>query len=154
MNLVITERDWFANEMKVKEGMSRMPLTVSPDVSIFEAKERMRESRVRHLPVLERGELVGIVSDRDIRTAETFHGPGYLTVGDAMVDVPYVVDPDAPLGHVLGEMIERKIGSAVVRNSRGIVTGIFTTHDALHLLRALILLGDRERDETAAPKAA
>lgn len=146
MRLIKSERDWFENEMKVKEAMTRMPYSVSPEVSIFEAKRKMKEHQIRHLPVLNHGELVGIISDRDIRTAETFHGPGYLTVGDAMIDVPYAVDPDEPLAQVLSAMIERKIGSALIVSLRGVVIGIFTSHDALAMLRALVLLGDRERD--------
>ncbi len=144
MRLIHSERDWFSAEMKVKEVMTRMPYTVAPQASIFHAKKMMLDHEIRHIPVLDRGELVGIISDRDIRTAETFHGPGYLSVGDAMVDVPYVVDPDARLSEVLTTMIDRKIGSALVVNAKGIVIGIFTTHDALHIVRALVLLGERE----------
>jgi CBS domain-containing protein len=147
MELIKSEKDWFESEMKVKEAMTRMPFTVAPEVSIFDARKIMRGFRVRHLPVLDRGQVAGIVSDRDIRTAETFHGPGYLTVRDAMTTTPYVVDPETPLDDVLREMIDRKIGSALVKSPRGVVIGIFTTYDALHLLRSLILLGSRGRED-------
>lgn len=161
MRIIKSERDWLENEMRIKQVMTRMPYTASPEVSIFEVKRKMKEHRIRHVPVLDRGELVGIISDRDVRTAEIFHGPGYLTVGDAMNDQPYAVGPDESLAQALDIMIERRIGSALVVSPRGIVIGIFTTHDALGMLRALVLLGEREQDRQLemypnheAPKAA
>ncbi len=145
MKLVGSEREWFEGGMKVKEAMTRMPCTVSPEVSVFEARRKMKEHQTRHIPVLDQGKLVGVISMRDIRTAETFHGPGYLTVGDSMTDAPYAVDPDTSLSQVLSSMIERNIGSAIVVSHAGIVIGIFTKHDALRMLNALVLLGERER---------
>jgi CBS domain-containing protein len=123
-----------------------MPYTVAPEVSIFDAKKMMNDYEIRHIPVFDRGELKGVISDRDIRTAEAFHGPGYLTVGDAISDVPYTVHPNTSFSEVLTNMINRRIGSALVVGPRGEVIGIFTTHDALHILRALVLLGSREQD--------
>jgi acetoin utilization protein AcuB len=146
MRIVPSEKEWLENEIKIKQVMTRMPYTASPEASIFEAKRKMKELRIRHLPVLDRGELVGIISDRDVKTAETFHGTGYLAVGDAMSDRPFTVAPDEPLARVLEVMLERKIGSVLIMSPRGVVSGIFTANDALAMLRALVLSGERERD--------
>lgn len=55
--------------MLVSNRMTRDPVAVSPGQSLAEALRLTREHRIRHLPVVEGGELVGIVSDRDIRLA-------------------------------------------------------------------------------------
>ncbi|MBV9109870.1 MAG: CBS domain-containing protein, partial [Gemmatimonadetes bacterium] len=55
--------------MLVKNRMTADPVTVTPEDSLAHALRLTREHRVRHLPVVRNGELVGILSDRDIRTA-------------------------------------------------------------------------------------
>src|SRR2546426_9196882 len=51
----------------VRDLMTPAPLSVSPNTPVNEARALMQRHRIRHLPVLEDGRLVGIVSDRDIR---------------------------------------------------------------------------------------
>jgi acetoin utilization protein AcuB len=65
--------------MLVKTRMSRDPVAVSPDDSLAEALRLTREHRIRHLPVVQDGEVVGIVSDRDVRLAM----PSPLAVADS-----------------------------------------------------------------------
>ena len=65
--------------MLVKNRMTRDPVVVAPDDTLAHALRLTRELRIRHLPVVRNGELVGIVSDRDLRTAM----PSPLTVEDA-----------------------------------------------------------------------
>ena len=52
--------------MFVSDVMSANPITVTPDVSVMEALEMMKRSKVRRLPVVQGGKLVGIVTDRDL----------------------------------------------------------------------------------------
>ena len=99
----------------------------------------MREHRIRHLPVLHGGRLVGIVSDRDLHLVETLRDidPDEVTVEDAMSPDLYAVGPDEALVHVVDTMAARKLGAAVVaRGAR--VLGVFTTVDALHALADLL----------------
>ena len=113
--------------------MTRQPWTVGKDALMAEAHRLMREHHVRHLPVLEEGELVGIVSERDLHLIETLRDtdPEEVTVEEAMVPDVYSAGVDAPIDEVLEYMAERKLGSAVVVDRDGKVQGIFTTIDAL-----------------------
>ena len=98
----------------------------------------MRKHNIRHLPVLDGGALVGIVSDRDLRLVESVAGTttrGTL-VEEAMTPEPYIVEADTPLRDVVEKMVDHKLGCAVV-TERGKVAGIFTTIDALRALLAL-----------------
>jgi acetoin utilization protein AcuB len=118
-------------------------MTVSPVVigsarTLDEARRLMRERGIRHLPVVDGGALVGLVSQRDIYLAETLKGvdPETDPVREAMSGEPYAVGPDASLADVAATMAERKLGSAIVVD-RGAVIGVFTTVDALRSLAAL-----------------
>lgn len=123
----------------VQEFMSIAPVVVSSDRTLAEARRLMRERGIRHLPVVDRGRLVGVVSQRDLYLLETIRGvdPGTETVREAMAPEPYAVPPDAPLEAVAAAMAENKFGSAVVVD-RGAVIGLFTTVDALRALAAVL----------------
>jgi acetoin utilization protein AcuB len=103
----------------------------------------MRAWGIRHLPVLEAGKLVGVLSQRDALFVETLRDvdPTKVPVEDAMSSDVYIVGPDAPLTEVAGEMADHKYGCAVVTDGPRIV-GIFTTVDAL---RALIGIAEGKR---------
>lgn len=96
----------------------------------------MRAYQIRHLPVLEAGRLVGIVSDRDLHLIETLPGsdPDEITIDEAMTKDVYAVGTDDPADTVAEQMAEHKYGCAVVVNPWGSVEGIFTTVDAMQVL--------------------
>ncbi|MEW6057350.1 MAG: CBS domain-containing protein [Bdellovibrionota bacterium] len=119
---------------KIQKVMTMMPHTIGADISIKKAMELMREFRIRHLPVQRGGELVGVISDRDIKLARSFQGPGELTVDDVMTPDPYVVRPESELDEVVLNMAEHKYGCAIVAQPNGKVVGILTDNDALRIL--------------------
>lgn len=123
----------------VREYMSVAPVVVSSDRTLAEAHRLMRDRNIRHLPVVDAGRLVGVVSQRDLYLLETLKGvdAGVETVGEAMASEPYSVPPDAPLEEVAAAMAEAKYGCAVVVD-RGAVIGLFTTVDALRALASLV----------------
>jgi acetoin utilization protein AcuB len=96
----------------------------------------MREHRIRHLPVLEAGELVGLVSERDLHLIETLpdSDPDTVTVEEEMSADVYTAGLDAPIDRIVEKMAEHKYGSVVVLDRRNVVAGIFTTTDALQVL--------------------
>lgn len=121
--------------------MTLCPHTIEPDARLTEARLKMMELSARHLPVVERGRLVGLVSDRDIALCESLLVDSNTaamrpTVGDAMTTNVFTCGPDAHLHAVAREMATRKIGSAVIVEPAHPtkVMGVFTTTDALGAL--------------------
>lgn len=115
----------------VRKYMTPCPETIGRTQPMSVAHRLMRERHIRHLPVLDAGRIVGVVSDRDLRFIETLRDvdPEKVTVDEAMSPDPYVVGPDSALDSVVSTMAARKYGSAIVADD-GQVVGIFTTVDA------------------------
>ena len=117
----------------IKTVMTAFPYSVQPGASLHQAIEFMRTHNIRHLPVADHGELVGLVSDRDIKLVLgpdfAYPDPESLTIGDIMRAKPYTVDLDERLDNVLAHMAEHHIGSAVVTR-HGKLAGMFTSSDA------------------------
>jgi acetoin utilization protein AcuB len=119
--------------------MTKNPYSIGADQSLTQAHELMRARRVRHVPVLSAGKLVGLVSQRDLSLIEALSDvdPATVPVEDAMSQLPYVVSEDADLEGVVSVMAEKKYGSAVVVRGERVV-GVFTTTDALRALSELL----------------
>lgn len=119
--------------------MSVTPYTIGRDRSIADAHDLMRAHRIRHLPVLEGGRVVGVVSERDLVLVSSLPGVDARTVPveQAMVADVFIVSPDAPIAEVVETMIDRKVGSALVGTEER-VAGVFTTIDALQALHVLL----------------
>ena len=119
--------------------MTPSPLTIGPTRSLAVARRTMLEHRIRHLPVLDGGRIVGVLSERDLLLIETLPdvNPTNVRVEEAMVQEVFTVEPDAPIGEVIERMITGKVGSAVVCDGDRVV-GVFTTIDALGALRELL----------------
>jgi acetoin utilization protein AcuB len=143
---VLLARDW----------MTRKLVTLSPEASVAEALTLCRERRVRHIPILEEGRLVGIVSDRDLRDASPALGDAQrasalqkIRVGDVMTREVSTADPQDSIENLAQEMYELKIGSLPVvaegpMVDEGLVAvaeeelmGIVTSSD---VMRALVTL--------------
>lgn len=118
---------------QLKNVMTPFPYSVDIEAPVEEARQFMREHKIRHLPVTEQGALKGLVSDRDIKL---MLGPDFaypdkttLKVRDVMVEDSYTVDLAAPLDEVLRHMAEHRLGSTIVTR-KGKLAGMFTSTDA------------------------
>lgn len=109
---------------RIKSVMTPFPTAVEVGESPDAARATMAEHGIRHLPVIRGREIVGVVSDIDLRESGSA-----TTVGDLCPPDPYIVDILAPLDQVLLAMAKRHIGSALVVKEERLV-GIFTTTDA------------------------
>jgi acetoin utilization protein AcuB len=121
----------------IGDVMTSQPWTIGREQTLKTAHVMMRSHGIRHLPVLERGQIVGVITQRDLYFLETIQGVDIDAdqVNDGMTPDAYAVSPDTPLAEVAETMVERKLGCAVVVE-RDRVVGIFTATDALRLLSA------------------
>ena len=98
--------------------MTPFPYSIDMDASLTQAMDMMQEHKIRHLPVMEQGNLVSVLTDRDIKMALDpsvgLPPRDQLTVRNVCVIDAYIVNTNAPLDRVLLEMAERHIGSALV----------------------------------------
>jgi acetoin utilization protein AcuB len=98
----------------VRDSMTREVMTLAPDETIGTALALCRERRIRHLPVLTEGRLVGIVSDRDLRSATPAFGDQEraaalqeILVEDVMASDVISILPDDPIEQAANTMRER-----------------------------------------------
>lgn len=100
----------------IQKFMTVAPHSIGVDQTLAYAHGVMREHGIRHLPVLSGGQLVGMLTDRDLGLVESLRDvdPKTVKVEDAMSTIVYSVSPDAPLNDVVREMASHKYGSAVV----------------------------------------
>ncbi len=125
-------------ERVIKDYMTELPHTIGVGVSVQKAVNTMREYHCHHLPVLDGGHLVGVISSNDLRILKSSSDQDKTRVSEIMTDEPYIVDPDAPIRKVIKEMLSLGVGSAIVRAKEGQKWGIFTMTDALKLLITLL----------------
>ncbi len=133
--------------MNAQDVMSDNPNTIREDASIGEAVEVLVAAEFRHLPVVRGTELVGMLSDRDVRSLVT---PRLMDVGaleelKARYDDPVAelmnqdvvkVYPETDLGEVIDRMLEEKVGALpVVDADTGDLVGIVSYVDVLRALR-------------------
>jgi len=114
----------------IQKYMTTSPHTVGAEQTLAHAHRLLREHKVRHLPVLSGGDLVGMLTERDLALIETLRDvdPSKVLVEDAMSTSIFTVAPDAPLDQVVVDMAAKKYGSAVVVQNNHVV-GIFTAVD-------------------------
>ena len=128
-------------DMRVSEWMTPAPITVAPSAPVPKVGELMLHRRIRHLPVVEGGRLVGIITDRDVRTAQPSPATGLsvqemrylldrLTVRAVMTRPVITVASREPIAEAVRLMLENRIGGLPVMEGERLV-GILTAADAL-----------------------
>jgi len=117
----------------LKKAMTPFPYTIERTAPLVRARQVMDQYKVRHLPVTDEHVLVGLITDRDMRSVMALPMSrkivSNLTVDDVYSPDAYVVDIDEPIENVLLTMAERHIGSALVTR-QGRLAGVFTAVDA------------------------
>ena len=134
--------------MFVSRSMTRKVITVDPDKTVFEAQDLMTENKIRHLPVVDDSQqLIGIVTDRDIRSALPYNFIKdscsaeqrdkicALTVRDIMTGDPISISPTYTIQDALLMIQNSKVGALPVVDEDGKLSGILSVRD---LLRAFI----------------
>jgi len=121
--------------MNLRSIMTANPHTVGPAESLLHARDLMVWGGFRHLPVVAAGELVGLLSQRDVaayhaRTGESAFGNSQATVKMAMTSRLVTADPEADVSEAAQLMAEHKTGSVLV-TEHGALLGLVTTTDVL-----------------------
>ena len=129
----------------VKHWMTRDVITITPDTSLPEAHHLMTEKHIRRLPVVDHGQLVGIVTLGDVRGAEPssastlsvwelHHLLGKLTVYKIMTREPTTISQEATISTAAEIMLEKKFSGLPVVDDVGKLVGIITESDIFRLV--------------------
>ncbi|MDY6967032.1 MAG: CBS domain-containing protein [Spirochaetota bacterium] len=142
--------------MYIKEYMNTNVITVNSGTLIHDAEKIMRDHKIRRLPVVDKGELVGIVTKDRIREAtitpatslgvwELNYLLAKMKVKDVMVTSLYTVNPDTPLEKAITEAHEQGIGTLLVveKNDPKRLLGIATTTDLYKVTTTLLGFGEK-----------
>jgi len=142
--------------MRIRDVMTRNPVTVDSETLIMDARKIMKERKIRRLPVVDKGKLVGIITQHDLleaapspATSLSVHELNYLLakmkVKEIMKKNPVTITPDTPFEEALRLGQEKKVGSfPVVENGK--LIGITTESDIVRFLsRALGLKEEGSR---------
>jgi len=130
--------------IQIREIMSRRVVTVTPDTTLGEARHLLAEHRIRRLPVMIGRRLVGIVSDRDVRSASASHDR--TPVAQIMTRNVVTATSQMRVDEAARIMLDGRFGGLPVVDG-GELTGIVTETD---LLRALIDVLETESSERIA----
>lgn len=135
--------------MLIREWMTRQVVVVTPETSLFKAAKLMKEHDIRRLPVTnEKHQLVGIISDRDVKAAspskattldmyELMYLLSEIKVRDVMTAHPISVSCDETVESAAMLMGEKGFGGLPVVDAEGVVIGIITDHDIFKVLVAI-----------------
>ena len=131
--------------MLAKDTMTENPVTATELMSVAEALGLLYELDVRHLPVVRGRELVGIISDRDLRSfsevsedeaIDAVESARSSTVGNFMNTSPVKVDPETGVREVVELMLLHRVGAIPVADlDTGDLLGIVSYVDLLRVLQ-------------------
>ena len=140
--------------MRVAEWMTPKPITLSPTDSIASAIAVMKEKKIRRIPIVAAGRLVGIVSDRDLKDVspsrattldiwELHYVLDKMKLSDIMTRKVWTVPPEMPIEKAALKMMEKKVEGLPVVDDRGALLGIVTEGDVFRALVELTGVGKR-----------
>lgn len=131
----------------VREIMMGSPVTLNPDDTLDLASDIMSLGRIRHIPVVDDGRLVGLLSERDLMGTAATEILGLkqksksallksFQIRDVMRKKVVTVSPDTPIQEAVHLMADKKLGCVPVV-SEGVLVGLVTTTDILRYVERL-----------------
>jgi CBS domain-containing protein len=131
--------------MNICDIMTKHPAHIGPNASIFAALNLLKDLDVRHLPVVENGQLVGIISDKDLKSlsaqelerasldSTNFDLTSVLQqpVSDFMSGNIFFVSPEAPIAEAIDIMLDQRIGAVPVVDLDNSLVGVVSYVDIL-----------------------
>jgi acetoin utilization protein AcuB len=127
------------NLMQAAQAMTREVLAVPPELSLRVGWELMVDRRIRHLPVVTAGQLVGIVSDRDLLLRASWAGRRQVqlpegTLAEVMTPHPWTASVATTVSSLARLMVSTKIDALPILDTGGKLVGLVTSSDLLELL--------------------
>ena len=135
--------------------MTKKVISIGKEADVFEAQEKMVQHNIRHLPVVEENNaLIGIVTDRDIRSAlpyELFKKDNFakekekisdLKVKDIMAKDPFTISPLHTIQDALLLIQEKRVGAFPVVDEQGKLKGILSVRDLLRTFTNVLGIGE------------
>jgi len=133
----ITRLQELIYELKIGEVMTGEVVTVAPQTSMAELREILREHRISGAPVVENGELVGIISIEDLIKALAAGGMG-VPVGEKMIRDPVTLRTDEPVVLAVNRFTRYGFGRFPVVDGKRKLVGVLTRGDIIQgLLKKL-----------------
>jgi acetoin utilization protein AcuB len=134
-----------ANKLTVGEWMTKNPITIEQDASVIEAIHLLKEKNIRRLPVLNKGKLAGLVTEKmlygympakasSLDQWELHYLLSKTPVKAAMNPKPHTVPSDEPISEVAKLLHDRKLNGVLVVSRKGDLEGLLTTTNALEAL--------------------
>ncbi len=134
--------------MLVRNWMSKDVITVDVNDSMQDATRLLKENNIRGLPVIKKGKLVGIVTDRDLKNASAsdattleIHELLYLIskikIKDIMTKNPITIPPDYTVEEAAEVLLKNKLSGAPVVDEKGQLIGVITQADIFRVLVSL-----------------
>jgi CBS domain-containing protein/anti-sigma regulatory factor (Ser/Thr protein kinase) len=124
----ITKLQELAYELRVRQAMTRDVITVTPDTTMAELREVLRDHRISGAPVVEGNRLVGVISTEDL-IGTLAAGEPEARVGDKMSTDVVTLGPHEPLVHAVARFSSASVGRFPVLDESGRLIGILTKGD-------------------------
>jgi acetoin utilization protein AcuB len=140
--------------MLVKNWMSKEVVTVDADDSMQNAIYILQEQNIKKLPVMEKGQIAGIITDRDLKKAspsdattldmhELLFLISKIKVRDLMTKLVYTVQPDYTVEEAAAILLEKRISGLPVVDESNRLIGIITRSDLFRVIISLSGLGKK-----------
>ncbi len=136
----------------VADAMTAGPIVVKPDDTVERAEAIMAHGRMRHLPVVHHGKLVGLVTKSDILRRRAEWPSEALLVREVMVTDVLTATPQLPLRRAARLLFDRKFGCLPVIDAERAIVGILTETDFIRF--AAEMASELDRVEATATRVA
>jgi len=130
----------------VKYWMSKPPITVDVKAYLKEAGGILKKNKIRQLPVMENGKLIGLLTDKDIKRAapsevtrfehitELYDMISHIKIKDIMTRDPVTIPVDYPIDKAARVLLDSRLSGAPVVNEEGELVGVITQTDIFRVL--------------------
>jgi acetoin utilization protein AcuB len=134
--------------MQVQNWMTSDVITVDPETSIVKVSQILKKHKIRRLPVLSGGRLLGMITDEDVKEAspsmattltadELYHLLAETKAKDIMKSNPTTIRPDQTVEVAALKMLEHKVTGIPVVTEKGELVGIISQGDVFRVLTSI-----------------